>query len=107
MGSGLAAAAARTTRLSPRAAPPATSLSNEPPRSQLSFAPSRIHARMAFLSQIDSFFLPWGMRISGEARQSRSHIKLLLSRAAALMAAEASMRATGFYHCCVDRKPAS
>jgi len=79
VGVGLAVAAASTTRPSPRAAPPATSLSNEPPRSQLSFAPSPIHARMAFLSQIDSFFLPWGMRTSGEARQSRSHIKLLLS----------------------------
>jgi len=74
---------------------------------QLFLAPSRIHARMAFRSQVDRFFLPCGMRTSGEARQSRSHIKLLLSRAAALMAAEASMRATGFYHCCVDRKPAS
>src|SRR6516165_2133138 len=57
--------------------PPARWL--RPSRSQLSLAPSRIHARMAFLSQIDSFFLPWGMRTSGEARQSRSHIKLLLS----------------------------
>ena len=46
---------------------------------QLSLAPSRIHARMAFLSQIDSFFLPCGMRTSGEPCQSRSHIKLLPS----------------------------
>src|SRR5262245_15883076 len=46
---------------------------------QLFLAPSRIHARMAFLSQIDSFFLPCGMRSVGEARQSSSHTRLLLS----------------------------
>src|SRR6516165_7350457 len=39
---------------------------------QLFLAPSRIHARMASRSQIDNFFLPCGMRTSGEARQSRS-----------------------------------
>jgi NAD(P)-dependent dehydrogenase (short-subunit alcohol dehydrogenase family) len=46
---------------------------------QLFFAPSRIHARMALRSQIDSFFLPCGIRTSGDARQSSSHIKLLPS----------------------------
>src|SRR6516162_5397045 len=46
---------------------------------QLFLAPSRIHARMALRSQIDNFLLPCGMRTSGEARQSRSHIKLLPS----------------------------
>src|SRR5438132_1643292 len=45
---------------------------------QLFFAPSKIQARMASRSQVESFFLPCGMRNSGEARQSSSHIKLLL-----------------------------
>src|SRR5262249_39235390 len=46
---------------------------------QLFFAPSRIQARMALRSQVESFFFPCGMRTSGEPRQSSSHTRLLLS----------------------------
>src|ERR1035437_5827728 len=46
---------------------------------QLSFAPSRIQARMALRSHDDNCFLPCGMRRSGEARQSSSSIRLLVS----------------------------
>ena len=42
-------------------------------------APSRIHALISLRSQVDSFFLPCGMRNWGDARQSSNHIKLLLS----------------------------
>ena len=47
--------------------------------SQLFFAPSRIHARIVSRSQVDSFFLPSGMWVSGAPRQSRSQTRLLLS----------------------------
>jgi hypothetical protein len=46
---------------------------------QLFFAPSRIQALIASRSQVDSFFLPSGMWVSGAPRQSSSHIKLLPS----------------------------
>jgi hypothetical protein len=49
------------------------------PVDQLSLAPSRIHARMASRSQVESFFLPSGMWVSGSPRQSSSHIRLLPS----------------------------
>ena len=46
---------------------------------QLSLAPSRIQARMSLRSQELSCFMPCGMRSSGDARQSSSSIRLLLS----------------------------
>jgi hypothetical protein len=49
------------------------------PGGQLSFAPSRIQARMAFRSHDDNCFFPCGIRSCGEARQSSSNIRLLLS----------------------------
>jgi hypothetical protein len=52
---------------------------HEFPVRQLFFAPSRIQARMASRSQVDSFFLPSGMWVSGAPRQSSSHIRLLPS----------------------------
>src|SRR4051812_35249665 len=47
--------------------------------SQLFFAPSRIQVRIAPRSHVESFFLPCGMRVSGEPRQSSSQTRLLLS----------------------------
>ena len=46
---------------------------------QLFLAPSRIHAGISFLLQMDSLFLPCGMRTSWDAPQSSSQIKLLPS----------------------------
>jgi len=46
---------------------------------QLSLAPWRIHVRIELRSQTDSCFLLCGMRNSGDARQSSSRIRLLLS----------------------------
>ncbi len=46
---------------------------------QLSFAPSKIQVRMRSRSQIDSCFLPCGIRSSAEARQSSNRIRLLVS----------------------------
>jgi len=48
-------------------------------KTQLSFAPSKIHVRMVSRSQIDSCFFPCGIRISGETRQSNNLIRLLIS----------------------------
>ena len=46
---------------------------------QLSFAPSLIHALIASRSQMESFFLPSGIWVSGAPRHSSSQIRLLES----------------------------
>ncbi len=86
-GAGRRRGCAQGARQRPRQAPPARRGDQGPQGrrigvaagAQLSLAPSRIQARISLRSHEFSCFMPCGMRSSGEARQSSSSIRLLLS----------------------------